>query len=560
MNRKYFVFLLLLLAGCDEYFTFSDNSQPVSNKPEVEMINYVWSKNSGDSYLSENQISSHVADFIQPVDVVVMSTTNFVKTNPDGRKIYGFDDVTVEDKAPNEFYLVNNTPDKINHLVVTLDSAEQPVLLVVDTELPPFSKSAILFNRNVSTVSIINTSAMFLPNVKLTGNGLTAQQGAACSSVCYSEPDAQQAEVYQILSSNIHKAMNHKRFLPELTRFYIEDRSWGCPSGRLADCDERVANINYMKMSTKGHNWDLKVLSGPYSNEGVGGGASPKLDDLTTKSSGWASIWANYITAGKSQFRPYDGRTQKTLFHEGAHGFGFNHDSGMTYGFADYYGLTFLDTYFDQQDIAGLSELKPSSMIPVLVQSKQNYLKYKLFKLTDNQRTNTVNARVMTEEKIARKDRFVVDGESLYYELEFQQPPTSSVVIQFFDNSSERVFTTREIANFYQPQSISLDGVNFVFAELPRKVLTDKNYIHVNAICSKYLPSSRGAEKVDYQKLWDSGKLQPDHLQSTYYISSNMSQTNKRWRINMKDQTTLLMSSEDRYTPFSSSDSLLCIM
>lgn len=552
--RNVYLTIALLLLSPSESFGASVKQSPQNNTSE-----YNWKIASGSKLLSENGIEYNVTEFLNPVHAVKKSSKELIKTDPDGKKIYSFNDIEILAQGNNEFEILNNTPDRINFLVVQVNEYEYPILISMDTALTPFSNSTILFNENISNIKLYNTSEMFLPQITLTGNGITAEEGTLCTSVCYSDPDSQQGRVYEIGSSNIHKAINHKQFLPELTNFYLNDENNGCPAGKLTDCDENVAYMNYMKMSAKGHRLSLKVLSGPYSNEGVGGGKNPTLSDMTTNSGGWASIWTNYITTGTPNSRPFDLRTQKTLFHESAHGFGYNHKSGMTYGFADYYGLEFLPKYFDEKDITGESELKPSSIIPVLVESNDKHLKYKLLKLEENQSTNLVNSRVITEEKISRKDRFFIDNNELYYEVMFEEAPTSAVVIQFFDNTSNRVFTTREIANFYNPEPIIVDNLTFKALELPRKVLTDRDYIHVNAICKKYLPGSQGATKGQYEKLWNSDDFNSELLNGTYYISSNISQSGKRWRINMKDRVSFNMTSEDRYTAFGEHDSLLCV-
>lgn len=562
-NKMLFI-LVIILSACSEESDVEQLSVDGDNNPSTDggtppvvISDYPWTSSDGGDFLSVNSIDYKTNDSLKIIDVTVLQTENFVKLNSNGKQVYRFDDIDIIDLGSNQFEVINNTPDRINKMLVKTNEHDNPVLVSMDVTLQPFSKSEILFSENITGVSFYNTLGMFLPQITLAGE-MSSEEGKLCSTPCYSDPDAQQSSVYWVLSSNLHKAFNHKALLPELLRYYRERGCTDYPSA-CASNGESVANINYMKMGGKGHRLTLKTLSGPYSNEGVGGGGTPNLDDIQTNSSGWASIWTDYITAGAASFRPFDLKTQKTLFHESAHGYGYNHYSGMTYGFADYYGKEFLSTYFDDKDITGVSYLNPASIVPVLVESQNNHLKYKIFTLEENYDYTRVFSRVITEEKISRKDRFFVENGSLYYELNLNEYPTSSVVIQFYDDSSNFVFSTREISQFHQPKPIVVDGVNLNYYELSNKVTQGRNFIHVNSICRKYIPGSIGATKNNYSDLWNSNNFDASLLNFTYYISSNMSQTNKRWKINMKDTLTLNMTSEDRYTPFGMEDSLLCI-
>lgn len=574
MKYSHMFFLgLLLVSGCseDSEFSAAESDEKASipelvypevidpddtRIPETSLVSFSspWIANSGQTYLSENTITYSPTESVVQIDVNVVYTESFERRNAQGEKTYGFDDITFERLGLNEYFIVNNTPDKITTLLVRVSGSHDPTAFVMDTELSPFSRSKVVFQQNIDEIRLINTNGMYLPQITMTGS-LSAQEGLQCTSVCYSSPDAQQAGVYEILSSNVHKTMNNKYFLPEMYQYYRD--VWCASSNR--NCNPLVANFNYMRLGVKGHNLDLKVLSGPYSNEGVGGGSGPALTEMRTNSGGWLSIWSPYITEGNSEARPYDGRTQKTFFHEGAHGYGFNHDSGMTYGIANFYGLQFLDKYFSSEDIEGVSELKPSSIVPVLIESNNKYLKYKLLKLEDGDDIQTVFSRVLSPQRIARRDRFVVENGTLFYELEFEQYPTQAVVIQFYDDVTSRVSTTREIANFYQPDEITVSGSSLKFFELPPIALQGRIYSDVNRVCRKFLPGTVGATEGQYRGLWSSNDFDSSRLVGHFFISSNMSQTDRRWKINMKDTASYSRSSLSRYANFGDQDSVLCV-
>lgn len=567
IHKYVFLANLFFLGGCDEerdldkvYTDFElvdSNTLPNESLPTIvtpDDFTNPWVVSSDSDYLSENSVSFSATDSITVVDASATNTESFERLNDNGERVYGFDDVTFEAVTLGEYVVVNNTPDRISTLLITSTSFSEPVALKMDSALPPFSRSTVVFQQNITDIELFNTTNMYLPNITLTGD-VSAQDGLLCTSFCYSVPNAQQAEVYGILSSNLHKALNHKEFLPEITRFYNEN--WCSDSNN--SCAPNIANVYYMQIGSKGHQLGLKVLSGPYVNEGVGGGLTPSLSRMTASTGGWASIWSEYISEGSSSSRPYEERTQKTYFHEGAHGHGYGHDSGMTYGFADYYGLEFLEKYFPDEDISGVSELKPAAIVPILIEAKNKYLKFKLLTLDNGNSLSRVFSRVITAEGIAKKDRFVVENNVLFYELELEQFPTKVIVIQFYDDVNDMVYTTREVANFYQPEVISLSGSQSTFMELPQVVLEGKTYYNVNSTCTKYLPGSRGATKADYQLLWSAGDFNPSQLRGRYFISSNMSQSYHRWRVDMKDADSFSVSSEASGTQFGDEDSLLCV-
>jgi len=538
----------------------------VPEEPEQELVNFIrpWVINSDQDYLSENNVSYNIEASLIQVDANVTYTENFEQLDNDGNKIYGFDDITFESVGINEYFITNNTPDKISKLVISSSSYETPVLLVLNNIISPFSRTRVTFQENISDITLINTMAMFLPSITLSGD-VSAQQGTQCSSVCFSEPNDQQAEVYGIITGNLHKAMNHKSFLPEMIDFYRED--WCAANGR--NCNSDIANVFYLRLGSKGHQLGLKVLAGPYSSDGTGSGVFPSLDGVTTSTSGWAAIWRNYITEGAANPRPYASRTQEGLFHEVAHGYGFIDPFGMTEdGFSVRYGSDFIGSgqYFTPNEVAEVSELKPSSIVPILVEAGNKRIKYKLMKLESEYDISTVYSRVITEERLVRQDRFSVENNELFYELELEELPQKALVIQFYDDATDRVSTTREFANFYYQNGITAEGSSLTFYELPSPATQGELYGNINTVCQTYIQGSLGATRAQYLTLWSANNFNPDQLRSTYYASSdmilntNIAQLQAHYRINMKATDAFTMTIPGGTSNMiDSSDGVLCV-
>ena len=382
----------------------------VPDVPEQSYVNFItpWINNPSKEYLSENYVTYNPVTSVTEINGNIIYTINFEKSDSSGNKTFGFDDVTFEVIGPNDYFIVNNTPDKILKLLVSTNNYNTPVLITLNSMLSPFSRTRVSFQENLENIRLVNTMGMFLPEITLNGD-FSAQEGSQCGDTCFSKPTEQQAEVYGILTSNLHKAMNHKRFLNEMLDFYGEE--WCVPN--YSGCNSDMANIFYMRLGARGHKLGLSVLSGPYSVDGTGSGTIPSLVDVTAESSGTAAIWRNYITEGATNSRPFASRTQEALFREVAHGYGFIDAFGMTEnGFSVRYGSEVIesDQYFTNQEMTSASELKPSSIVPVLVDAGDKYIKYRLLKLEEEDDISAVYSRVITQERLSRRDRFIVEN------------------------------------------------------------------------------------------------------------------------------------------------------
>ncbi|MEF1206165.1 hypothetical protein, partial [Photobacterium damselae] len=375
-----------------------------------------------------------------------------------------------------------------------------------------------------------------------------------CTSVCYSDPDEQQGNVYKILSTATHNSFNHKEFLPRLMKFYSER----CvnPSN---NCVPEVAVINFLKKGNHGHSLTLQVLSGNYASEGVGGGSSTDLEQFVSTSRGWASIWYGYITDTHGSSRPFDGKTYKTMFHEAAHGYGFGHPSGMTYGFAEIYGFEFTQNFISETDRTSINLIKRPNITANIVDKNNHYIKYKLDSVP-SQSISTLSARVISPEKISREGRFSVEEDGVYFEIRLGSYPTMPIVVQFFSDSGSFTASDRIHPNqFYSLSPILTVGSNDYY-DLPIEVTNGAKYSWANGRCGKYIEGSSGATKKQIQDLWSEASYTPELLRAKNYISSNMSVSYQRWKVDMTNMESFTSTSEPMGTVMTADDGFLCVV
>lgn len=523
-----------------------------------------WTFNENGNYLTENYINYSPENYVLKLDASITYSESYEKRDSNDNKIYGFDDIAFQSIGSNEYLISNNTPDRISEVLIKSSSFREPIKVALDRPIQPFSRVRVVFQEHVGDVTPINTSGFFLPTITLTGD-VSEAQATLCSTQCFSKPNEQQSEVYGILVSNLHKAMNHKSFLPEMIKFYRDD--WCGVDGR--NCNSDIANLFYLRMGVKGHGLDLKVLSGSYSTDGSGMGEIPSLSDTAANSNGWAAIWRNYITQGSDSWRPFARRTQETFFSKIANAYGFIYPFGMSEGgFSQRYASEFIGSnqYFPSQATTETREQTSSPIVAVLEEAGDKYLKYKLLKVDQDIDISTIRSRVITGERLGRKDRFSVESNQLFYELELDDFPEYAIVIQFYSDLSGNVFTTREFSIFYSQEGASLDDGSLTYFELPMSTTLGKYYNNINNICHRFIPDSLGATKDQYQLIWGSDNFNSETLKSRYFISSdnvvltNITMPQLSYRIDMKNTNSFTLASPvSSQGVFSSEESILCV-
>ncbi|HIF9383041.1 TPA: hypothetical protein ACX6RR_002876, partial [Photobacterium damselae] len=523
------------------------------SEPPFEPIVQPWSYDNGLDYISENNIKLELNQLkeIEEISVFKTETVPIQSLDEDGRVSYKFNDILFEKESNNTFNLINKTPMKIKELIVRVHDSN--LLLKFDSEIDPFTSTQFYFPREVSGIELDNKFNMHLPTVTFAGN-VSAEEGKLCSSVCYSVPDEQQGNVYKILSTNTHNSFNHKKFLPKLMEFYNKR----CVEPEK-DCLPEVAIINYLKKGNNGHSLQLKVLSGNYVNEGVGGGGSIDLGQMVSTSGGWTSIWYGYITDTHASYSPFHGKTYRNMFHEGAHGYGFNHQSGMTYGFAEIYGNEFTQSFISESDRSNINQVKHPNVTANVVDNDNYYIKYKIESLA-NTNISELSVRVLSPEKISRESRFSIEEDGVYFEIRLGAYPTKPIIVQFYTDGSDFMASDRINPNkFYSLTPVmSIEGLDFY--DLPVELIAGSKYSLANNRCSNFIVGSLGATKNQLQSIWSDVHYKPKMLRARNYISSNKSANYKRWKIDMSNMETFTATSESMSTIMTSDEGFLCVV
>ncbi|RDL29204.1 hypothetical protein [Photobacterium damselae] len=530
---------------------------PVNPEIPERPVIYPWHYDSGDNYISEHRIllsDDSKMNLLHEFDINIINSEPIDSVNDKGYETYQFDDISFSKIGADRYEIINKTPMKINEIIVDSRNDEliDKVLLRFNKDVEPFTKSIFIWTGDADSLEFNNQFAMYLPVVTLTGD-VDAETGASCIEKCYSVPDKQQASVYKVLSSNIHNSLNNKNFIPDLMNFYKKR----CENPDNS-CDANVAIINVLKLAVKNHNLYLKVLSGDYLSEGVGGGGGVDLDTMESDSSGWASIWFGYITESSPSFRPYDGKTYKTMFHEGAHAYGFNHASGMTYGFSEIFGFEFIQNNFTEEERLNIGVIKHPNIVATLIESKDRYVKFRINSVLDVD-MKEINARVMSPEVLFRKGRFSMDDEGLYYELIFDDYPTEPLIVQFYSDNGDYTASVRVNPNLFYSYPPIAKVDNLSYYELPRSALIGAKYSWANSRCSRFLNGSKGATKSQIHTLWSNSEYKPSLLSSRYIISSDMSVAYSRWQVDMTILDSFMAISKDMYTLLSNDEGFLCV-
>ncbi|MEF1218320.1 hypothetical protein REH76_10970, partial [Photobacterium damselae] len=76
----------------------------------------------------------------------------------------------------------------------------------------------------------------------------------------------------------------------------------------------------------------------------------------------------------------------------------------------------------------------------------------------------------------------------------------------------------------------------------------------------KYIEGSSGATKKQIQDLWSEASYTPELLRAKNYISSNMSVSYQRWKVDMTNMESFTSTSEPMGTVMTADDGFLCVV
>ncbi|WP_299143653.1 hypothetical protein, partial [uncultured Vibrio sp.] len=174
---------------------------------------------------------------------------------------------------------------------------------------------------------------------------------------------------------------------------------------------------------------------------GLGGGSRPELIHYYALSNGWGSIWQEYVDINHGSYRAVP---IKTLYHAFALGHGYGHASGMTYGWSDYLG----NTYMPDQGVNYYQS--PSMKVPEIVIETTVDKSKKTIHLSfvkDGSSDARLNVKIAHDNDLSNEplDFNVIKGSKRLNQLslKFNSIPFSPVYVQVWDDNAEYISTVK---------------------------------------------------------------------------------------------------------------------
>ena len=258
----------------------------------------------------------------------------------------------------SKVYLVNDSYREIESLIGTYvdsDGNEQFVKLQFNQHILPYSSNELESFANDDSMSIYHTANMF--NGQLSFGGEKCDENTDTSTTHYCIPtSSENQETYssdatgnneQKMYSIAWAIYNH---LYNTVRGFVSFKTWINKSsyGDLNLSEDYQSSPQYIEYSgmdredfmynrffgmiMPNHSTEMRAMRFQYAAEGMAG--MPYLGSLTSSKivGSWASIWEGAI-----YFEDNTGATSNpfnTIHHEIMHSFGYDHESGMTYGWS----------------------------------------------------------------------------------------------------------------------------------------------------------------------------------------------------------------------------------
>ncbi len=417
-----------------------------------------------------------------------------------------------------QWYIINHTFMPIENLSVTYKDNEGPVLLTLDVTVSPYTKAKINFsNVDIENIQYNDETIMFNPNLDLGG------QKNICSDktqTCYNSPKiGPERDTFERTLGYIHDSFNKVSFVSAIEDFFKNSCNTYGPCVNYTEENPKGISYgyrNYLSMGLEGHNLSMRVMRNIYAAEGMGGGSSADISNATSHGGGWASIWEKYVNINHSAYRILP---MNTLFHEIAHAYSFNHESGMTYGFADYMA----DTYIPQQNIDNSvtpSLHSPDLLVDAIIKNN-NKIDFTFYAKNKQSKLSNVNLRVSSNKNISFTTKTLDINNKNKLSIEFNKVPENPVYVQAWDNDSTYV-TTLKFEPYDLVKSPTYNIGNKSFTILSQELLKEHdNGWSIRNSCLR--PNTHLATKAEYQELYDYLHInnQLGQLAFTHYLSSD---------------------------------------
>ena len=355
LNLKYLslTLVLALIGGCN-------SEQEKDSEQEKEGTITKSSNGYIDIYRVKNRI------FIPQTEALVQKKESIVAGDT-----FTFTDIEFQLKSPNEWKIINRTPQPLDSLIVKLNDNELHRLKINDV-IDGYSSADLYipFDMDIYSIDNSNQFAFFLPIVSTGGYVEDCKEDA-----CLDDLNNDERQNYLAILSKFRESLNRRSYL-ELSKSFFDEH-----------CDEYSDCVNYdssnLDYSTNAliiegmskRTLYLKALrdNGGLTVDGRGGGTG--FHDVTSidAESGWG-----YASLNEENTNPSPA-VHNILMHEIGHAYGFMHDSGLTYGLAEEWGYHYVPDTWTEDQRKDISKLQLPAIASEIVEQGKGVFLLKLY-------------------------------------------------------------------------------------------------------------------------------------------------------------------------------------
>ena len=273
---------------------------------------------------------------------VFLTALNHSTSYPTVEDRWALSDIQVSSQS-HTIEIVNSTPRSFKSILI--EYGQNKDLLVLDLSAPigPYSKSTFQSPFEISEPKFIETAEIWDPNFALKGEQPSCDlpREGADYWACRRHPVESEMAVMAPMTGAAKWFFNSRHFLPTLEAFGYGSEYLGLTPNKGRNC---VSPGEVCSKTAEGNDTLLKYFLKIYSKN-----YNLEFGILETYGKGWIGLGSGWGTDAYSghQNRQYKNwMSQKrlemakgpmnTFLHEMGHAYGFSHQSGFTYGYADF--------------------------------------------------------------------------------------------------------------------------------------------------------------------------------------------------------------------------------
>ncbi|MEJ2763460.1 hypothetical protein VV869_05700 [Photobacterium sp. MCCC 1A19761] len=397
--------------------------------------------------------------------------------------------------------MINRTPQPINTLSIRYGEEKTFGRLNLSSTLPAYSQAKF----QSSTHSLVNLAhenqlKLFDPTVQI--SGLTPDC-ADKTKACYNDPYDYERVFYENIMINMRNSFNRKSFQSYIENYFADASVCANYSGCVDYKDPALsyATRNMMMMGISGHQMDMFVMRDVYAADGMGGGSLPDIGLHQSEGKGWASYWHAYMDPNSGSYRGYNNMSYLSVFHEIAHGYGFNHSSGMTYGFADSWTNTYLQQHFTQHERENSNAHQVPSVLTKAELLEERKVRLSFYHTQPGASAQDIELQFIHNDGIDIKVDYIEGRDNTSVDVTFGTPPVAPVYVRSVSGNGEYMSTLQ----FKGSDLIPLPRYTFggkAYTILDKKLIApETSGWGIRKLCDQ--PGQQLATKADYQALWN---------------------------------------------------------